>query len=84
MENLHIVDSYKISKWNMLKILKNRDCVLERSNFSLLLEWASHNLLYDLHIARERTKDVDLEYPQKWYYKVAYFIIGLLALIVIK
>lgn len=49
----------------MLKILKNRDCVLERSNFSLLLEWASHNLLYDLHIARERTKDVDLEYPQK-------------------
>ena len=28
--------------------------------YSLINEWRSHNLLYDLHIYRDRTKDVDL------------------------
>lgn len=47
--------------------------VFTRSISSLVKEWQSHNLLYRLRIAKDRTKDVDLECPQKWYYKIAYF-----------
>jgi hypothetical protein len=36
-----------------------------------------HNRLYKLHILRDRTKDVDLEYKQKWYLKVLYSILGI-------
>ena len=50
----------------------------------MVLEWAAHNMLYNLNIQRERTKDVDLDYPQKWYYKVGYGICGVVALIFIK
>ena len=34
-----------------------------RSNFSMINEWRVYNLLYDLHYKRERTTDVDLDYP---------------------
>lgn len=86
MENLHIVDSYKVSKWQMRGYLNDtrKKYNISRTNFSMILEWATHNLLYSLHICRNRTKDVDLEYPQKWYYKVGYFFTGLLALMIIK
>lgn len=47
-----------------------------RSNASLLREWKAHNLLYDLHLFREHTKDVDFEYPQKWYTRVAWFVLS--------
>ena len=47
-----------------------------RSNFSMINEWRVHNLLYDLHYKRERTADVDLDYPQKWYIKLAYTLLS--------
>jgi hypothetical protein len=47
-------------------------------------EWAAHNLLWDLNIYRSRTKDIDLNYPQKWYVRLGYFILGSFALLVIK
>lgn len=70
MEVVKIIDSYKISKWEMSNYLDNLrkttiSDVFKRNNTSLIFEWATHNLLYNLHIAKERTKDVDLEYPQK-------------------
>ncbi|MBQ0154749.1 MAG: hypothetical protein KBS70_08230 [Bacteroidales bacterium] len=49
----------------------NPDCkVWERKRASLKLEWACHSFLYQMQIARERTKDVDLDYPNKkaWLY----------------
>lgn len=67
-DDICIIDSYKI------KTIKNMKCVInsirqkcdnsniihKRSMYSLINEWRLHNLLYDLHIQRDRTKDVDL------------------------
>lgn len=91
MGNIHIVDSYKISKLNFGVVLDNRESKARaegnkdeievfdhRSRFSMKMEWTCHNALYGLGIARDRTKDVDLDYPQKWYMKVAYTVGGLL------
>lgn len=47
-----------------------------RTNFSMINEWRVHNLLYDLYYKRERTKDIDLDYPQKWYLKLAYTLLS--------
>ena len=95
--NIHIEDSYKISKWDF-------DCTLRdihwealrggyesklivfynRSYFSLKMEWTVHNALYNLGIERERTKDVDLNYPQKLWEKILYPIGGILTWLFIK
>ena len=37
-----------------------------RSSESLEAEWGVHNVLYRLGIFRSRTKDVGLNFPQKW------------------
>lgn len=78
--NICIINSYRYkSKIEMkeilfyLKTLHPDNIVFTRSINSLIREWRSHNLLYKLGIARKRTKDVDLDYPQKWYYTIAYF-----------
>ena len=76
--NLHIVDSYKIHKWDMRKELKRvRDndptptTVFNRCLCSLKLEWICHNFLYEIGYQRERTKDADLDNPcdhPEWMY----------------
>lgn len=58
--------------------------VWSRSERSLRLEWAAHNLAYSLGIRRDKTKDADLNYEQKWYVKLAYWLAGTVALWVIK
>ena len=55
-----------------------------RSDGSLRREWAAHNWAYSLGIKRDKTEDVDLNYEQKWYVKLAYFVVGTIALWVIK
>lgn len=85
--NIHIKDSYKVPKRlfdSYLDSFKEHEIMKHRSRFSLKLEWAAHNLLYMLHVQRERTKDVDLDYPQKWYYKISYFVLGLIGSIIVK
>lgn len=52
----------------------------KRTNKSLIREWRAHNLLYDFNYERARTKDVDLDYPERWKTQVAYFILSLLYL----
>lgn len=77
--NIHITDSYKVAKRDFEKVLLGRewDAYAEcnqseivvfqnRIHFSLKMEWACHNFLYNLGIARERTASVDLNYPNKW------------------
>lgn len=83
--NIHITDSFQYTtKKEMkeiiqyLKKLYLDHIVFTRSISSLVKEWQSHNLLYRLRIAKDRTKDVDLECPQKWYYKIAYFLLSIL------
>jgi hypothetical protein len=91
VNNIKIIDSYLISKKEFKKYLldyvhnnENYEVILKRSLISLILEWSTHNFLYKLNISRNRTKDVDLDYPQKWYYKIGYFFIGLISYIFIK
>ena len=43
-----------------------------RSNNSLIREWITHNNLYRLGLHKDGVKDVDLNYPQKWYIKILY------------
>ena len=52
-----------------------------RSTRSLLREWAAHKLLYQLHILRSHTESVDLNHPQPWYVRAAYWLVGGVALI---
>lgn len=89
-DNVHIVDSYTIGKdgfASVLAILRHRheDCqVWLRTYKSLRKEWATHNLCYDWNIKREQTADVDLNYPQTFWEKVGYGLVGAIALIFIK
>lgn len=64
---------------NWIRELYPENLVLEnRKNKSLKREWACHNFLYDMGIARERTQDVDLDWPQPWYMTLLYNIGGFL------
>lgn len=85
--NIHIENSYEIrNPFTMNDILNEirkqyeSDVLLYRSNWSLIREWITHNNLYILGYKREQTKDVDLNYPQKWYHKLGYFFGSLIIL----
>lgn len=88
--NLHLIDSYKVSKkrfdgeLNRIKAIHPNSDVWKRSRCSMKLEWATHNGLYAIGIMRDHTKDVDINYPQKWYAKVGYAVCGSLFWIFIK
>lgn len=86
--NIQIEDSCKIRKKYFATTLERIEElhldteVWKRSKKSLKREWATHNLLYSFDIHRDRTKDVDLNYPCKWEW--LYNIVGAIALIIIK
>lgn len=88
--NIHVVDSYKVPKKKIKPFLtelrkRHEHVVLEnRSDCSLKSEWVTHTFLYNLKIRRSSTKDVDLNYPQKWYVKIGYIVVGILGLIFTK
>lgn len=89
--NIHLIDSYKIPKKEFKCDLKtiasensSNNVVQNRSIFSMEMEWSTHNFLYMLNIERNRTKNTDLDYPQKIIYKPLYPIIGLIGWIFIK
>lgn len=83
--NTNIQYSYRCTSISeMRSILKqcrsknnmSHKAILKRSILGMVTEWRSHNLLYSLGIYRDHTESVDLEYPQKWYYKIAYFVLA--------
>lgn len=89
--NIHIEDSHKISKKEFKSILNElrskysgNTVLMNRSNSSLIFEWSFHNLLYYFNIQQSRTGSVDLDYPQKWYEKIAYYLVGPISLILIS
>ena len=89
--SIHIEDSYLISKNEFDSELKKIedlyageiDVFKYRTYKSLEKEWAVHNLCYNLHLFRTHTKDVDLNYPQKWYESFLYNIFGGISLLLI-
>lgn len=80
--NINIIDSQFVRKryfkstleWINEKHPKSE--VWKRSIKSLKREWLCHNFLWSYGIARERVKDIDLNYPQKWYISALYWVGG--------
>lgn len=78
-----IVNSYQVTKRSRIKEilyvfkLEHSDIKFDRDIDLLTKEWIVHNRLYKLGLFRSRTKDVDLEYQQKWYLKAIYWILGI-------
>ena len=78
VDNIHVEDSYTVRRCGIGKFVRflraNYESeVFRRSNFSLSMEWAVHNVLYRLGYKRSQTKDVDLDYPcdrPEWLYCV--------------
>ena len=50
--------------------------ILLRTNRNMIEEWIVHNFFYDLHVLRPHTRTVDLEYPQRWYFQIAYHLVA--------
>lgn len=50
--------------------------ILLRTDRNIVEEWIVHNFFYDLHVLRLHTRTVDLEYPQRWYFRVAYHLVA--------
>ncbi len=73
--NTHITDSVTVkTKSDMRHFLTQiREsvspdmAVCQRDLESQVREWRSHNLFYQLHVFRSRTRDVDLELKQTWW-----------------
>lgn len=88
--NIHIAESYKVSKWcfggwlERIREAHPETAVWSRTDGSLMREWAAHNLAYALGFKREMTKDCDLNTGQKWHVKLAYGVVGAIALWVIN
>lgn len=83
--NLKIFDSFEIIHESYMKMflenLRSRYKefnykVLERTDESLINEWQSHNLLFELGIFMDNTKDVDLESNPKWFFKLGYWVLS--------
>ena len=77
-----IWNSYKIRELSkmrqVLKYIKETHpgILNNRSEFSMLNEWRSHNLLYNLKILRNRTKDVNINYKLPLWAEIGYTILS--------
>lgn len=86
--NIHIDNSCEIRKRDMegallsIEIAHPTLSVWKRPMKSLKREWATHNFCYMLGLWRSRTKDVDLNQPNRWEW--LYNITGAIALLFIK
>lgn len=84
MISIQLKDSYKIhTSKEMCEILnelqsqgKDNGIIALRGCQSLINEWKGHNLLYDLHLYRSHTKDVDFEYPQDSRFRIIWSILA--------
>lgn len=89
-DRIKLFDAYMIPKGSYVRELEkirnlHPSCrVWRRSVGNIRREWAAHALAYSLGIRRDKTESVDLEYEQKWWMSLAYFIVGNIALIFIK
>ena len=89
--NIHIYDSWIYSKHGFqsrLELIQEEhpECEVfkHRNYWHMKMEWATHNLLFDLGLWQDHTEDVDLNWPQKWYISLAYTIVGPVARLFIR
>ena len=90
-DNIKIFDSCHISKKYFTDVLNkirkenpDNNVVLHRKNCGMKMEWATHNMAYMLNFKTDHSENVDLNYPQKWYIKVMYAVLGAISMIFIK
>ena len=81
-----IIDSYRLKyKSDMYLFLNDLKCantkkelaLNQRETKDMVNEWAVHNLFYNIGILKDRTRSVDLNYPQSKLMKMLYSIISL-------
>ena len=87
--NIHMESSFEISKEDFeseLKTLREQypdslvwNRSMDWSMDSLKREWAAHNALHAMGIARKQTAHADLNWPQHWLIRLGYDIIGTIA-----
>ena len=80
-DNTHVVDSYKIDNINLsvgyiIRERHLRHLKVTRAFESYVREWRGHNRLYNLHLFRSHTKDVDLDENMSMFWEVVWLIIG--------
>lgn len=80
--NIKIIDSWKITKRKVMKemikeiLYKAPIYSTKRSIGSLVREWRSHNIMYNIGWFIRHTKDCDLESNEALYRRFIYFIMG--------
>ena len=80
--NIHLESSFRVPKVDFereLKAMRERhpdSQVWKRSMESLKREWAAHNAFHAMGIFRNRTAHMDLNWPQPWYVRLGYAILG--------
>lgn len=83
--NIHLESSFRVPKEDFereLKAIREQypdSQVWNRSIESLKREWATHNAFHAMGIFRSRTGNMDLNWPQPWYVRAGYAIIGRIA-----
>ena len=89
-DRVKLFDSYLVPKGKysrelgMIRNLHPTCRLWHRSEGSIKREWAAHVLAYNIGIRRDKTADTDLEYEPKWWMSLFYFVVGGIALIIIK
>ena len=80
--NIHVDSSFRIRKDDFEEELRKmreqhpESQVWNRSVESLKREWATHNAFHAMGIFRSRTAHMDLNWPQPWYIRLGYAVIG--------
>ena len=88
---LKLIDSYACPKDKYVRELRrirnlhpSLPLWICRSEAAMRREIATHTLLYDLGVKRSKTADCDLAFKEKWSMNIAYWVVGTVALWVIK
>ena len=80
--NIHLESSFQVPKEDFerellaIRAAHPDSLVWNRSIDSLKREWATHNAFHALGIYKSRTAHMDLNWPQRWIFRLGYAIIG--------
>ena len=83
--NIKLKSSFEVSKDDFERELaaireQYPDCLVwNRSIDSLKREWAAHNAFHALGLVRKQTADTDLNWPQPWFIRLGYDLLGRIA-----
>lgn len=83
--NIKLKSSYEVGKDDFereLAVIREQhpdSLVWNRSIDSLKREWAAHNAFHALGLVRKQTADTDLNWPQPWFIRLGYDLLGRIA-----